>query len=137
MGEDDRRGLAYVCLTEGAIQLDAGRAKEAVESLMPGLLLSQELDEPQLVTRFLSQLAAAHSMQHSTTTAIEFGLQALANAREQKDKYSEAVSAANLGIAFRPTAPGPTSRPNRTQPQPALRPACTPVAHLGQALRHH
>ena len=60
-------------------------------------------------------------MQHSTTTAIEFGLQALANAREQKDKYSEAVSAANLGIAFRPTAPGPTSRPNRTQPQPALR----------------
>ena len=54
-------------------------------------------------TRFLSQLAAAHTARHELPTAIELGTQALKAAREGNDKYSEAVAAANLGLVFRLT----------------------------------
>ena len=99
----DRRGLACLQLTEGALAIDGGRAAEAISKLSEGLLLSQELGDAQLTSRFLAQLGVAHGAQLALPTAIELGMQALAQAREQGDKYSEAVAAANLGVAFRAT----------------------------------
>jgi len=99
----DRRGLACVQLTEGALAIDGGRAAEAIGKLSEGLLLSQELGDAQLTSRFISQLGAAHGAQLALPTAIELGMQALSQAREQGDRYSEAVAAANLGVAFRAT----------------------------------
>jgi hypothetical protein len=46
----DRRGVAYVHLTAGAIALDGGRLADAMAELVPGLQLAQELGETQLGT---------------------------------------------------------------------------------------
>ena len=70
----DRRGLAFAHLTAGAIALDGGKPADAMAELVPGLQLAQELGETQLGTRFLSQLAAAHTARHQLTRTLTLAL---------------------------------------------------------------
>ena len=100
---DDRRAELYCLQTHAIVYLDQGHVNQAMPMLEGGLLLAQEMGEKGLAARFVGNLALAHTLRGDHARAIEYGMQAVAAAKERKDCHFEAVASALLAQSLRKT----------------------------------